>query len=379
MPACGGFPGEAEGHSDVLRLEKIALRLGEFSLGPVDMHVQSGEYRVVLGPTGTGKTVLLEIVAGIRKPDAGAVMVEGRDITRLAPEERKFGIVYQDYALFPHMSVRDNIAFGLRMQGRDAREIQARVEEMAEFMGLTTVLSRAPRYLSGGEKQRTALARALVLRPRVLLLDEPLSALDRLTRERLKGELKRIHQSLGLTILHITHDLSEAFMLADTISVMGNGRVLQQGTPDDVLARPSNRLVAELVGIAGFIRAEADDKGMVHIPGMGSVSADFFEPSPCGTCRHILLTVPSWAVGLNGQARIPADKILWQGPATIRSIDATGTLISMELVFPGDNVVRASFSPREIRELEKIPEPGTVLECFISAEGVHWVPESVSC
>ncbi len=360
----------------MLLLEKIALRLGGFSLGPVDMHVQSGEYRVVLGPTGTGKTVLLEIVAGIRKPDAGAVMVEGRDITRLAPEERKFGIVYQDYALFPHMSVRENIAFGLRMQGRDAREIRTRVEEMAEFMGLTTVLSRAPRYLSGGEKQRTALARALVLCPRVLLLDEPLSALDRLTRERLKCELKRIHQSLGLTILHITHDLSEAFMLADTISVMGNGSVLQQGTPDDVLARPNNRLVAELVGIAGFIRAEADDKGMIHIPGMGSVSADFFEPSPCGTCRHILLTVPNWAVGLNGQARIPSDKILWQGPATIRSIDATGTVISMELVLPGDNVVRASFSPREIRELEKIPEPGTVLECFISAEGVHWVPES---
>ncbi len=358
----------------MLRLEEIALRLGGFSLGPVDMHVQRGEYRVVLGPTGTGKTVLLEIVAGLRKPGSGAVILEGRDITGLAPEKRKFGIVYQDYALFPHMNVRDNIGFGLRMQGRGACEIRTRVQEMAEFMGLTKVLSSTPRHLSGGEKQRTALARALVMRPRMLLLDEPLSALDRLTREKLKVELKRIHQGLGLTVLHITHDLSEAFMLADAISVMGNGRILQEGSPDDVLARPNTRLVAELVGIAGFIRAEADDKGKVHIPGMGSISASVLGHSPCGTYRRIQLTVPHWSVGLSGQSQIPADKILWQGHATMRSVDATGTMISLELVFPGDNVIRAAFSPREIRGLEKIPEPGSVLQCFISAEGVHWVP-----
>ena len=177
----------------MLRLEDICLRLGEFRLLEISLHVEPGTYLALLGPTGTGKTVLLETIAGVHTPGSGRIYIRGRDATRLAPEKRHLGIVYQDYALFPHLTVFDNIAFGLRLKGSPGRKIKKAVEEMAAFLEIGHLLKRRPNRLSGGERQRTALARALVMEPYVLLLDEPLSALDSASRIRIRHELKRIH------------------------------------------------------------------------------------------------------------------------------------------------------------------------------------------
>ena len=356
----------------MLRLENLTVKLGEFQLGGVDLHVKKGEYRVVLGSTGTGKTVLLETVSGLHAPCKGKIFLRGRDITGLAPEKRNLGIVYQDYALFPHMNVENNIAFGLKMRNMDRGRIKEDVWQIAEFLNLEHLLKRTPRHLSGGERQRAALARALVMKPYMLLLDEPLSALDRLTRDRLKIELKRIHADLGITVLHITHDLSEAFLLADTLAVMKDGQVLQEGAPEQILEHPANRLVAELIGIRNFIPAFADKSGMIHMEGMGSVPARAFASAPNVSNEKILISIPDWAVTFSPGA--DTGPYLWEGEATVRQIDYTGTHIEAIAELPGGKDIRVSFSRREAALISPFLRPGEPVRCRIDMAGVHWIP-----
>ncbi len=355
----------------MLRLENLTVRLGNFQLDGIELHVRQGEYRVVLGSTGTGKTVLLETVAGLHRPCGGGIFLRGRDITDLVPEKRNLGIVYQDYALFPHMSVKDNISFGLRIRGTAESRIREDVLQLADFLDIHHILERTPGNLSGGERQRTALARALVMKPYMLLLDEPLSALDRLTRDRLKSELKRIHRNLGLTVLHITHDLSEAFLLADTLAVMKDGRVLQEGPPEQVLARPASRFVAELLGISSFIPAEVDSEGMVNMAGLGSVPAAVFSPLPDMSCRRILITVPDWTVELGSDPN--PGPLLWEGSALLKELEYSGNHITALLELPGGTGIRAMVSRRKIGNLSCSFERGTSVTCRILRHGIHWV------
>jgi len=233
----------------VLRIAGLAKRLGDFALDGVDMTVADGEYFVVLGPTGAGKTILLETLAGIYSPDAGTIDLDGRDITRTDPKNRGIGMVYQDYMLFPHLTVGENIGFGLKQGKADPARISESVQETAALLGIGHLLERTTGTLSGGEQQRAAIARALVLRPRVLLLDEPLSALDTVTRERLRRELKAIHRATGTTVIHITHHFEDIFALADRVAVMQDGRIVQTGTPDEVFRRPATEFVAAFTGM----------------------------------------------------------------------------------------------------------------------------------
>ncbi|MDD4253541.1 MAG: ABC transporter ATP-binding protein [Methanoculleus horonobensis] len=233
----------------MLRIAGLAKRLGDFALDGVDMTVADGEYFVVLGPTGAGKTILLETLAGIYSPDAGTIDLDGRDITRTDPKNRGIGMVYQDYMLFPHLTVGENIGFGLKQGKADPARISESVQETAALLGIGHLLERTTGTLSGGEQQRAAIARALVLRPRVLLLDEPLSALDTVTRERLRRELKAIHRATGTTVVHITHHFEDIFALADRVAVMQDGRIVQTGTPDEVFRRPATEFVAAFTGM----------------------------------------------------------------------------------------------------------------------------------
>ncbi|MDN7012007.1 ATP-binding cassette domain-containing protein [Methanoculleus sp. FWC-SCC3] len=233
----------------MLRIAGLAKRLGDFALDGVDMTVADGEYFVVLGPTGAGKTILLETLAGIYSPDAGTIDLDGRDITRTDPKNRGIGMVYQDYMLFPHLTVGENIGFGLKQGKADPARISESVQETAALLGIGHLLERTTGTLSGGEQQRAAIARALVLQPRVLLLDEPLSALDTVTRERLRRELKAIHRATGTTVVHITHHFEDIFALADRVAVMQDGRIVQTGTPDEVFRRPATEFVAAFTGM----------------------------------------------------------------------------------------------------------------------------------
>ena len=233
----------------MLKIRNLSLSLGEFSLDGVDLTVADGEYFIIIGPTGAGKTILLETIAGIYTPDSGTIILDGRDITHTDPKDRGIGMVYQDYILFPHLTVEENIGFGLLQRKVDPGRIRDLVSEIADLLGIGHLLERTPGTLSGGEQQRAAIARALVLRPRVLLLDEPLSALDAATRDRLRRELKLVHRATGTTVVHITHHFEDIFALADRVAVMQEGRIAQIGPPDDVFRRPATEFVAAFTGM----------------------------------------------------------------------------------------------------------------------------------
>ncbi len=241
-------------NTGTLQIQDLYVDLGEFRLQDITLDVAAGEYFVILGPTGAGKTILLETIAGLYEADRGQIFVKARDVTSLRPEEREIGFVYQDYALFPHLNVAENIAFGLTLRKVPRATIEERVKTMSEMLRIDHLLHRNPKTLSGGEQQRVALARALVVEPRLLLLDEPLSALDPETREGLQRELASVHQELGTTILHVTHDFEEAVALGDRIAVMHEGQIVQVGTPEDIFQRPTSEFVARFVGMRNIFQ-----------------------------------------------------------------------------------------------------------------------------
>lgn len=240
----------------MIRLERVSKTWGDFAVRDVDITVAFGEYLVVVGPTGAGKTLLLELLLGIHRPDAGRIAIDGRDVTDLPPERRGIGMVYQDYVLFPHLDVAANLAFGLRYQRLDARERQQRVAEVAAQLRIEHLLHRRPNTLSGGEQQRTAIGRALVTRPSILLLDEPFSALDRGTTARLREEIRALHQKGGLTILHVTHDLVDARETDGRIALVHDGRVHGIGSADELMRRPQTRFTAEFFGAENLLPAK---------------------------------------------------------------------------------------------------------------------------
>ncbi len=237
----------------MLEVRSISKRLGSLELSDVSLTLEQGQCFVLLGPSGVGKTVFLEIIAGLIRPDSGSILWEGADITATAPEKRRFAMVYQDYALFPHLTVGQNIGYGLRATPMDSKKIDDRIEALAEKLRIFHILKRRPETLSGGEQQRVALARALAARPRLLLLDEPLSALDTNTRQRLRKELAQIHKDLNVPIIHVTHDPQEAMMLGDHVGVMLGNRIRQIATPDELFRKPSDAGVAEFLGLRNVL------------------------------------------------------------------------------------------------------------------------------
>jgi putative spermidine/putrescine transport system ATP-binding protein len=237
-----------------VRLAGVRKTYGEVvAVDRVDLEIAPGEFFTLLGPSGSGKTTTLRLIAGFERPDAGRIELHGRDVTGVAPYERDVNTVFQDYALFPHMTVGENVGYGLRVKGVGRRDRARRVAEALELVQLPNVAGRKPIQLSGGQRQRIALARSLVNRPRVLLLDEPLGALDLKLRQGMQIELKRIQQDVGLTFVYVTHDQEEALTMSDRLAVFNEGRIEQLGAPADVYERPASEFVAGFIGVSNVI------------------------------------------------------------------------------------------------------------------------------
>jgi putative spermidine/putrescine transport system ATP-binding protein/mannopine transport system ATP-binding protein len=237
---------------------------GVTAVDEVSMEIAAGEFVTFLGSSGSGKTTTLMMIAGFCEPDSGSIVVGGRDVTRLAPQKRGLGFVFQQYLLFPHMTVWDNVAFPLQLRGVSKADQRRRVGETLEMAGLSAMARRRPRELSGGQQQRVALCRALVYRPPVILMDEPLGALDKKLRDQLQTEIKRIQQELGLTVIYVTHDQEEALVLSDRIAVMRDGRIDQFDTPQELFERPRTPFVADFLGAANFLPGKLEQQTSGH-------------------------------------------------------------------------------------------------------------------
>jgi putative spermidine/putrescine transport system ATP-binding protein/spermidine/putrescine transport system ATP-binding protein len=254
--ACEAAPREI-----AVRIAAVTRRFGEVTaLAAASLDIRRGELMTLLGPSGCGKTTLLNLIAGFIAPDDGVIAIDGRRVNEVPTFRREIGMMFQNYALFPHMTVAANVGYGLRMRHMPRPEIARRVADVLALVKLTGLETRRPRQLSGGQQQRVALARALVIRPRVLLLDEPFSALDRNLRAAMQVEVKDIQHTLGVTTIFVTHDQSEALSLSDRIAVMAEGHIRQVGTPDEVYRRPADRFVASFVGDVNVLPARLESR-----------------------------------------------------------------------------------------------------------------------
>ncbi len=232
-----------------VRLRGLVKKFGKtIALRGIDLDIKNGEFIVLLGPSGCGKTTTLRIIAGLEKPDEGRVLFGDKDVTFLPPKDRNVSMVFQSYAVWPHMRVRENIAFPLKIRGVPQDEIERRVKWAAELLQIDELLDRYPHQLSGGQRQRVAVARAIVIEPDVLLMDEPLSNLDALLRVKMRSELKKLQRRIGVTTIYVTHDQVEAMTMGDRIAVMNNGKIQQVGTPEEIYLKPANTFVAGFVG-----------------------------------------------------------------------------------------------------------------------------------
>ena len=253
----------------VITLDRVTRRFGTLTaVDAVSVDFREGEFFALLGPSGCGKTTLLRMIAGFEYPDEGQILLDGKDMTGLRANRRPVNLMFQSYALFPHMTVRGNVSYGLEMEQLDKPEIRRRVDEILEMTELAALGDRKPHQLSGGQKQRVALARALVKRPRVLLLDEPLGALDKKLREQMQLELKRLQHELGITFVVVTHDQEEALVMADRIALMKDGHIEQLADPVSLYEEPRSRFVAGFIGVTNLIEGEISADGFA-VSGLG--------------------------------------------------------------------------------------------------------------
>jgi len=308
------------------------------ALQPTSLYVREGEFVTLLGPSGSGKTTLLHSVAGLTEPDGGRVLIDGVDITYAAPNRRDIGMVFQNYALFPHLTVFENIAFPLRMRRSAASEVDKRVRDALKLVQLEHAAARLPRELSGGQQQRVALARCVVYRPSIVLMDEPRGALDKKLREQMQAEIRRIHRELGVTVLYVTHDQEEAMTLSDRICLMRAGRIEQAGAPRDLYVEPQSTYAADFLGESNLLAGTLEEGGLVALRSATPVEIRCMRPAGIPLGAAVRCFVRPEAVRLLGDDAM-ADNAF---DATVDQVVLAGGVTRLALVLPGGVVVRAT-------------------------------------
>ncbi|QFT82072.1 Spermidine/putrescine import ATP-binding protein PotA [Roseovarius sp. THAF27] len=329
------------------------------ALNDVSVVINKGEFFTLLGPSGCGKTTLLRLIAGFESPTAGMILLGARDISTMAPYDRPVNTVFQSYALFPHLSVADNIGFGLTMQGTPKAQVQARVAEMLALVKLEAFAARKPQQLSGGQQQRVALARALAPAPEVLLLDEPLSALDLKLRKEMQLELKRLQTETGITFVFVTHDQEEALTMSDRIGVMRDGSILQIGGPREIYNKPVNRFVADFIGETNVLIGTVEQGG-VRLPTGDVIAVDNLDAATQGTKVSLAVRPEQVRIG-DGALQGRVAETVYFGTDThchLRMSDDTEVVARMQSPPSGDTglqegqTVAFDFVPGAVRVLE---------------------------
>jgi putative spermidine/putrescine transport system ATP-binding protein len=346
-----------------VELQDLRREFGDVvALDGISLALEEGEFVSFLGPSGCGKTTALRLVAGFDRPDAGRIVVDGRDMTRVSPNRRNMGMVFQAYSLFPNMTAERNVAFGLKVRGVSGEKRAAKIAELLELVGLGHAAKRYPHQLSGGMQQRVALARALAIEPRVLLLDEPLSALDAKVRVQLREEIRRIQTQLGITTIYVTHDQEEALSISDRVAVLSQGQIEQVGSPSEIYGSPSTPFVAEFVGTMNRLEATVLDAetGAVDHGGV-RLTVDAARGRRHGE-RVLVLVRPELlelsANGAGGENTLAGEVLThtFLGPVTRLKVLAPGTELIADIP-----TARVESLPIGLRVVARIPSEGTKL------------------
>ena len=353
----------------VVEVDRVEKHYGSVvALGGVSLTFADGEFFGLLGPSGSGKTTLLRAIAGFVAPESGEIRLDGRDIGHTPVHRREIGMVFQNYALFPHMSVYENIAFGLSVRGQKGPSVEKRVSEMLALVRLAGFESRRPRQLSGGQQQRVALARALVTRPKLLLLDEPLGALDKRLRQHMQIELKQIQREVGITTIFVTHDQEEALTLSDRIAIFNEGRVVQAGKPLEVYERPATAFAANFLGDANFFEGKVEAGGRIAtsvgalatsdpLPPPGSPAMIAVRPEKISLSGMGTATAAPTATG-NNRLEGLLGQAVYSGMSTTYKVDVQGREVT---VFE-QNKRASSLTPGTTVRLEWTPDHSVVVQ-----------------
>jgi molybdate/tungstate transport system ATP-binding protein len=355
-------------------VQRLNFSVGTFALQDVSLEVRAGEYFVLLGPSGAGKTLLLECLCGLNRIDSGRVVIGGSDVTRLQPRSRRVGYLPQDYALFPHLTVRKNIAFGLANRGRPDGSTRRQVDDLLDLLGLAPLAERRPGNLSGGEKQRVALARALAIRPHVLLLDEPVSALDEQTCDAVCRQLKHLQRTTQTTTIHVCHNFAEMLAVADRAGIIYDGRILQVGTPREILQHPRSSLVARFVQARNLFAARARGEGdWLRLTSPGGIALCARRADGQTAERDVVIMVRPENIRL--RAAPPSDPppgtMLLRG--TVRHVVDAGPVVHVTVACGTGDELLVSLGRREYNDTALAA--GQTVCVSVSADDVHVMDE----
>ncbi|MDD2926670.1 ABC transporter ATP-binding protein [Rhodoferax sp.] len=353
-----------------LRIHGVSKRYGHFTaLEPTDLTVAAGEFVTLLGPSGSGKTTLLSLIAGLAEPDSGRILLDGADVSGLPAHRRGLGMVFQNYALFPHMTVAENVAFGLQTRRLPAAEVQDKVQRALTMVRLEALAHRVPKELSGGQQQRVALARALAYQPAIVLMDEPLGALDRNLREEMKFEIARLHRELGTSVVYVTHDQEEALVLSDRICLMNRARVEQIDPPETLYFRPQTRFAAEFLGESNLLDctvARAPNQPLAQVS-VAALGLDLQHDTPAANGPALLMLRPESIEIETPLHPAPTDALRLQGVLTERIFLGPMTRLLVRIGSSELKVLKRTTSMHELRGLE----PGTPVGIWLDSERCH--------